>query len=156
MTKKKTAKKKTTKKKVTKKNPRGAPTLYRPEYCQQLIDFMAQGYSFRSFACDIPGVSSDAMHVWATKHPDFAQAKAKAQDKYFKYWEDLGKRGVNGEVKNFNAVAWIFNMKNRFQWRNEVVVKDERRVESVTIELPDSWRAETITLNSSEYKDKSK
>jgi hypothetical protein len=156
VTKKKTTKKKITKKKATKKNPVGSPTQYKQEYCQQLIDFMSQGYSFRSFASDIPGVNSNTMHSWASKIPEFAEAKIKAQDNYFKYWEDLGKRGVNGEVKNFNAVAWIFNMKNRFHWRNEVVVKDERKVETVTIELPDSGRAETITLNSSEYKDGSK
>lgn len=153
MTKKKATKKK---KKTVKKNPVGAPTLYKPEYCQQLIDFMAQGYSFKSFACDIPGVHSGTLHEWATKIPEFGEAKAKAQDKYFKYWEELGKRGVNGEIKNFNAVAWIFNMKNRFQWRNEVVVKDERKVESVTIELPSAGKQETITLNEGDYKDVSK
>jgi transposase len=159
VTKRKPTKKKTVKKKATKKCRKGiggAPTLYKPEYCQQLIDFMSQGYSFRSFACDIPGVHSGTLHEWATKIPEFGEAKAKAQDKYFKYWEELGKRGVGGEVKNFNAVAWIFNMKNRFQWRNEVVVKDERKVESVTIELPSAQKQETITLNEGDWKDTSK
>lgn len=149
-TKKKAAKKKTAKKKV------GAPTLYKPEYCEQLIAFMAEGKSFRSFAGEIAGVNSETMHQWAQRHPEFAQAKTKAQDLYFRYWEDMGRRGSLGQIKNFNAAAWIFNMKNRFLWRNEIVVKDERKVESVTIELPNANKAQTITLNEGDWKDNTK
>jgi hypothetical protein len=141
---KKAAKKKTKKKKVAAKM--GAPTLYRPEYCQKILEVMGEGKSFKSFAAEI-GVSSSACQEWANKYSEFRDSKTKAQDLYFKYWEDMGRRGSLGEIKNFNAAAWIFNMKNRFLWRNEIVVKDERKVESVTIELPQSKQAQTITLN---------
>lgn len=161
MTKKKTTKKKITKKKATKATKKkcrkgigGAPTLYKPEYCQLLIDHMSQGLSYECFG-SVVNVSKSTVDKWL-KHQEFSDARHKAQAHYRKYWEELGKKGVNGEIKNFNAVAWIFNMKNRFLWRNEVVVKDERKVEAVTIELPNSKQAETITLNDGDYKDVSK
>lgn len=141
-------------KKKKKKSKAGAPTLYKPEYCELLLEHMAKGFSFESFGA-VAKCSGKTVNAWV-KHPEFLEAKQKAIVLNRKFWEDLGIRGAAGEVKNFNVAAWVFNMKNRFHWRNEVVVKDERKVESVTIELPDSRRQETITLNDGDYEDKSK
>ena len=151
MTEKKVAKKKIIKKKTTK---RGAPTLYRPEYCQLLIDHMAKGFSFESFGAEV-NCGSSTVVSWL-KHKDFQIARQKAQVLNRKFWEDLGIKGTRGEIKGFNVASWVFNMKNRFHWRNEVVVKDERKVESVTIELPTAKKAETITLNDGDWKDNTK
>jgi len=150
VTKKKTAKKKTTKK----KNPVGAPTLYKPEYCDLLIQHMAKGFSFESFGAEV-NCGGTTVANWL-KHSEFRAAKQKAQVLNRKFWEDLGIKGTRGEIKGFNVASWVFNMKNRFHWRNEVVVKDERKVESVTIELPSAKKAETITLNDGDWRDNSK
>jgi len=34
-------------------------------------------------------------------------------------WEKLGKSGARGKIKGFNAKAWEFNMKNRYDWREK-------------------------------------
>lgn len=41
------------------------------------------------------------------------------------YWSDIGMAGALGQIKNFNVIAWIFNMKNRFNWQDkkEIAVK---------------------------------
>src|SRR6516165_2364921 len=61
--------------------PPWRPTLYRPEFCQKVIDFCAQGYSLTAFAGEI-GVSRDCLTKWGKAHPDFllavGVAKAKA------------------------------------------------------------------------------
>jgi transposase len=53
--------------------PPWRPTLYRPEYCQKVIDFCAQGYSLTAFAGEI-GVSRDCLTKWGKAHPDFLLA----------------------------------------------------------------------------------
>lgn len=158
-TKKKTAKKKTSKKKTSKKkvhdnaNKHGLNELkYREEFCDMLIEHMAKGLSYKSFApvCD---THHRNMERWEKKFPEWRRAKLKAADACRKFWEQLGIDGVKGSVKNFNSAVWIFNMKNRFHWRNEVVVSQEQRVDAVRIELPESKQVETIDLVDSDVED---
>lgn len=35
------------------------------------------------------------------------------------FWEKLGIDGALGKIKGFNAASWIFNMRNRFGWRDQ-------------------------------------
>ena len=51
----------------------GRPSSYRPEYCQLVIDCMAQGYSLTAFAGEIRH-SMDAVCDWIAKHEDFSYA----------------------------------------------------------------------------------
>lgn len=109
----------------------GRPTLYRPEYCQMLIDHMAEGLSFETFA-GVVGVDRDTVFHWVHQHPDFSDAKRKAIMKCQLYWEKLGIQISKSTTATLNEPgkarkqivkastgAWIFNMKNRFGWRNE-------------------------------------
>lgn len=95
----------------------GRPSKYRPEYCQKLIDHMSQGYSFESFAGTV-FCSKELLHDWANEHPDFIQAKKVALSLCRRKWEEWGVAGMF-QGKNFNAVLWIFNMKNRFSWKDQ-------------------------------------
>lgn len=93
----------------------GRPTKYKPEYCDQLVDHMTDGYSFESFAgkCE---VNIDTLYHWCTIHPSFSEAKKIAVEKCRLFWERMGIEGLR--YKDFNATVWIFNMKNRFKWRD--------------------------------------
>ena len=51
----------------------GRPTKYRPEYCQQVIDFMGQGYSLTAFAGSIV-VDRDSVYEWERTYPEFSVA----------------------------------------------------------------------------------
>ena len=96
----------------------GAPSKYKEEYPDMLIQHMSQGFSFESFGASPVCVHKDTLYQWLKKHQNFADAKKRAELESLKFWEDLGIKGAKGVYKNFNATSWIFNMKNRFKWRD--------------------------------------
>src|SRR5690606_15054672 len=49
-------------------------SLYKPEYCKQVIDHMATGLSFDSF-CGLLGHSRKVVYHWVKVHPEFKEAK---------------------------------------------------------------------------------
>lgn len=112
---------------------RGQPTRYKPEYCAQLIAHMSSGLSFETFAAVIK-VNQDTIHEWAKVHPEFSEAKKEAWSQNMLFWERVGMTGMAGKIQGFNAAVYIFNMKNRFKWRDVPVAETtdkERAYESV-------------------------
>lgn len=101
----------------------GRPSKYKEEYCSKLISFMAKGFSFEAFAGKI-SVNTDTIYEWAKKHKEFSDAKKKASAKSRLFWEEIGIDGAMGS-EDFNNTAWIFNMKNRFNWRDKQDIKQE-------------------------------
>ena len=89
----------------------GRPSLYRPEYCQALIEWAKKGLSYESFA-SVPGVALQTLYEWEKAHPEFSEAKKTALPHSMVWWE---KKGMSGDI---NPTIWIFNMKNRFGWRD--------------------------------------
>ena len=73
--------------------------------------------SFDSFAA-ITNCSRQTLYNWAEQFPEFSEAKEIADEKCLFFWEKIGVAGVLGKHKWFNPTAWIFNMKNRFGWRD--------------------------------------
>ena len=102
----------------------GAPTLYKPEYCQMVQDHMAKGYSLESFAA-IVDVGKRTIYEWIDAVPEFSHACEQGREKARFYWEDTGIKGANGKIRNFNAGVWTFWMKNRFKWHDNVVVTQD-------------------------------
>lgn len=96
----------------------GRPTLYREEYCEQVIEHMAQGYSFESFAAVI-GTHRDTLYEWCDKHEEFSDARKNAQMVSQYFWEKIGVAGMLGKLPGFNTGVWVFNMKNRFNWTDK-------------------------------------
>ena len=121
-------------------------TLYKEEYCERLIDWMAKGMSFESFAGEV-GASKQTIYDWVDRRPEFAEAKRLAFDKCRVFWEKLMIAGAAGKIKNFNATMVIFNMKNRFkdEWRDvqrqEFTDPDGKPLAAqVILTLPDNGR----------------
>lgn len=116
--------------------PLGRPTLYKPEYCQMLIDHMANGDSLTDFAALID-VHIDTIYEWAKVYSDFSEAKKRAFAKCQSWWEKQGKEGLWEETeydekgrplksKRINATVWIYNMKCRFKadWHDPEPAKE--------------------------------
>lgn len=93
-------------------NPVGRPTIYKPEYCQLLIEHMAQGGSFEGFAGTIR-VSSEVLYDWIERHSEFLQAKKDGFSASRKFWEDTMADQARGKI-NGSSTALIFALKNRF------------------------------------------
>lgn len=130
--------------KTKKKN--GRPTKFKVEYCDKLIEHMSKGYSFETFGPSI-GVATSSTYRWLTdeasddektKHNKemFREAKKRATDECRLFWERMGIGGAMGRIPGFNVTAWIFNMKNRFTWRDKVETVGEVKVKPYIIERP--------------------
>ena len=101
--------------------PVGRPTIYDPKYCELLIAHMKSGLSFECFGAAV-GVARDRVYEWANKHPEFAEAKKIAHNESLLFWEKAGLNGLwhgGGKNPQFNSSVWIFNVKNRFGWKDK-------------------------------------
>ena len=112
----------------------GRPTKYRKEYCDLLVKHMTLGYSFESFAADCK-VNVDTLHEWCKRHPEFSDSKKLGSAASRKYWETIGKGGMTGKIPGFIASIWIFNMKNRFGWRDSQEIHNSDSGEVKKIEV---------------------
>jgi hypothetical protein len=126
--------------------PVGRPTKYKPEFCEMLIDHMSEGYSFETFAA-VVAVNRDTLYAWKDAHPEFSDAVKKAFDQCQWFWEQQGIKGLYSETeydekgkpttsKSINATLWIFNMKNRFKWRDRQPDESDVVINNVT-KIPD-------------------
>jgi len=108
------------------KRGRGQPTKYKPEYCEQLIEYMSEGLSFESFGAEV-NVNQDTLHEWAKVHKEFSEAKKRAFTMSLQVWEKKGLAGLfmGYQGGTFNTTLWIFNMKNRFKWTDRSDLKIE-------------------------------
>lgn len=96
------------------------PTKYKPEYCDQIIEFMTNGAAIVEFAAYI-GVEEKTIYNWADQHPEFLQSKNMAMAKCQAWWARLGRDSIMNEYQgnNLNTSNWIFNMKARFRWTDQ-------------------------------------
>lgn len=95
----------------------GRNSAYDPDYCDQIIDFMADGYSVTAFAGHVR-VSRQTVYNWADQHPEFLDALETAKAAAALWWENrLRDSAEKGEG---NATAAIFGLKNRAaeDWRD--------------------------------------
>lgn len=113
-------------------NGSGRPSKYDPKFCDLLIKHMEEGLSFESFAA-VAEVNRDTLYQWEKAHPEFSDAAKRARDAALLFWEKLGidhiinqtdyesdGSGVkSSSTKSLNSPVWIFNMKNRFKWRDK-------------------------------------
>ncbi len=96
---------------------RSLPTLYREDYCDDVVECLKDGHSLAAFAGKID-VAPKSIYDWMGKHPEFADAVKRAQAKSALWWErrllDLAQNDQG------NAKAVIFGLKNRVSehWRD--------------------------------------
>ena len=93
-----------------------------------LIEHMGNGFSYESFPGSI-GVSKQTIKKKKKSNSEFLDAKEVGIEKSRIFWEKLGidhivnesesSKELGSSSKSLNASVWIFNMKNRFQWRDK-------------------------------------
>lgn len=97
------------------KTKTGRPTAYKPEFCDMLVEHMANGYSFESFAA-VVNTCRTTLYNWEKDHPDFLYAKNCGRDKMSLFYEDMGINAMLGKIKNFQQAVYIFTIKNKLNW----------------------------------------
>lgn len=100
----------------------GRPTKYRPEYDQQAIEFLNQGFSLTALAGYF-GVARATIYNWAEEHESFLDAIKVGEAKRSWTWEEmLINHAKTGEG---NATAIIFGLKNMSaeEWKDRKAVE---------------------------------
>lgn len=94
----------------------GRPTDYKPEYCEQVIEWGKQGKSWTWIAAEL-GVIRQTLYNWKDEHPEFLDALTRARELSQQWWEDAGQNGM--EKAGFSASVWSRSMAARFpeDWR---------------------------------------
>jgi hypothetical protein len=151
------AKKKPQKLLTASSQPRGPgyPTKYKPEYCQALIDHMSNGDCFLSFCAKI-GIARGNAYEWVKLYPEFKEAKEIAFTKCETWWRAQAKehlvevteyddKGRPIRASKINTSLWIFNMKNRFKWRDLQEVESNVKQET-TVKIADKEDIKAIIM----------
>lgn len=99
----------------------GRPTLYRPEYCEKVIEWGAMGKSRTWMAAHL-GIDRATIDRWANQNEDFRLALTRAKALEQAHWEDLGHNCMVMEKGSFSQTAWGRSMAARFpdDWREKV------------------------------------
>jgi hypothetical protein len=96
----------------------GRPSLWKEEFCRDLIEHMREGYPFETFAAII-GTHRDTLYEWLDKYPHFSDAKKVGHELSFYWWlRQAQENMVTYEGVKFNSTVWIFTMKSRFGFRD--------------------------------------
>ena len=126
--KKRPAKKRPTKKRATAKQPAkkrvtakrkpklGRPVKYDPKWPERLPQMFSQGESVPEVAAQL-GICKDTFYEYCKQYPAFSDAYKLGRDISEAWWTRLGRLGAAGRV-NVQPATWIFNMKNRFAWKD--------------------------------------
>jgi len=87
---------------------------YDPKFCETAVDVLSEGKSLAA-VCVAIGVARSTLYEWRDKYPDFKKAIEMGLQHAQLRFEELGLKGMSGEIKNFAGSSWIFTMKNRFR-----------------------------------------
>ncbi|MEN6621514.1 MAG: hypothetical protein ABFD50_08210 [Smithella sp.] len=130
---------------------------YKKSYCQRLIDHMAKGLSFISFAGEV-GVTKSILNDWLIEYPDFKEAKEIGEMKSLLKWEKIGISGTTGALKGFSAKTWQLQMTNYFaeSWQEKKKIEHsgpEGEQLKIQFIIPDNGRGDNPFVNSDNLKD---
>lgn len=112
------------------KRARGRPTSYKPEYCEEVIEAMMQGFSLTAFA-GILAVGRDVLNDWMARYPDFAEACARGRTMRLHAWEvkalrvaDDGGVGSQGTM----IIKALNTQRIGDEWQDKTTVELEGRL----------------------------
>jgi hypothetical protein len=122
----------------------GRPTNYKPEYCDKIIEIMAQGYSLEAASAklDIP---HRCIYDWQAKHLEFSQAIHEGRIKALAWWEEKAMNTASGSPGNSQIISlglrnrsrsasgWIDSQKQELSGPDGGPI----RVEATTIDVGD-------------------
>jgi len=91
---------------------RGRPSLYKPEYCQAVLELGKQGKSLTQMAANLD-VDKETVRNWTKDYPEFFAAFTRAMTFSQAWWEDRGQSGLDS--RDFNAPLWHKNVASRFR-----------------------------------------
>lgn len=88
---------------------------YDPSMDEIALNAFREGKSKVAICC-LLDISRETYYAWRDdkSHP-FSKIAKKGEMLSQQFWEEIGKKGVVGEVDKFAGSSWQFTMKNRFR-----------------------------------------
>lgn len=83
--------------------PAGRPSLYKPEYCETVIELGKEGKSMTSMALAC-NVDRKTLDDWARAHEEFSAALTRARALSLEWWEKKAQENVDNP--KFNSSLW--------------------------------------------------
>ena len=101
------------------KHAGGRPTLYRREYCQRIVELMAEGRSLEGCAA-LVGVHPDSLYEWQHRHPEFSDAVRAGRAAALAWWERRAIEMASGAPGNARIVILALMNRSRSAsgWHN--------------------------------------
>jgi hypothetical protein len=108
------------------KRPVGRPSLYKPEYCEEVIALGKIGKSTEAIGAML-GVGTKTLYNWRDENPEFLHALELAKEFELQWWEDIAQTHMieNKESDKINASIWSRSMAARFPKKYREQVKQE-------------------------------
>ena len=103
---------------------RGAPTKFKPEYCDLLLQVFEEGGTLACF-CARVDISADTFYKWMKAQPTFSEAHGRAIARAENFMISKGLHMMNSPSGLYNSKIWELMMKNRFGWSDKKEVKTE-------------------------------
>lgn len=94
----------------------GAPSKYRPEMCEKVVELGKLGKSYAQIAAEL-GIDRDTLSDWILHNAEFSLAMKKSRVNSQKWWEDIAQANLIMEpgTGTFSAAVWAKSMSARFQ-----------------------------------------
>lgn len=73
------------------------------------------------------GISDDLWYRWIAEDEEFSRTYKLSKAACHAKWEEMGRKMAFGQVDG-NPTTWIFNMKNRFNWRDKQDVEHSGQI----------------------------
>lgn len=89
------------------------------------------------------GISNDLWYRLKSEEPEFSEAVKRAEEACQVWWEQLGRNMSMGAIDKGNATTWIFNMKNRFGWKDKLDI-DQKTDLTAKVEMTPSRALEVL------------
>lgn len=96
----------------------GRPTIYKPEYCELVVQMLSEGASLTEFRAAVGGISRETMSNWKQANPEFLDALSKAEAMGQAYWEKRLRTDLMFDNKVNSPLVKLY-FANRFNWHDK-------------------------------------
>lgn len=129
-----------------------APTKYKKEFCDIVVELGKQGYSIAMMASKI-GVAKQSLYNYSAQYPEFLDAMRLSLTHAQSFHEHLQLEAVKGDLKDFNSQVHQLIMKNRFRDDySDTSTQYVKQLESREDEVPDNKIEEIAKKIAEDYK----
>jgi hypothetical protein len=91
---------------------RGTKSTYRTEYCQVVVELLAQGLAKIEVAAEL-GIRRSTLDEWQETYPEFAEAMREGLELSEAWWHKQGRENL--KHNGFQTPLYKFNMAHRFK-----------------------------------------